>query len=308
MPGDPQMCAFCARPKAQVRNLIAGDALGTFSVGICEACVGQSYDLLVQSGAIAAKPAPAAAPPAAAPAMDAASALRASIRAMPRSVDVKALHALAQAGMTLAAGNAAQLRILAYDLGNAMDFEDALMVRGAIAPFERLVADSLAETAYHSRIGNAREGFAVVERVLKGPLASKITPGEAAALGMGKMYAQLGATPWDNDVRAVEAELTALTPKLPTLGLDANFVRALQNQVVHIRARAAMTQHRDADAIRMLTQQLVERELDLEALVLLVEAYVRTGDHASAARAREKAMKHIPVNSAYAARLGAAGR
>lgn len=305
---DPQLCAFCARPKAQVRNLIAGDGLGHTSVGICERCVEASYDMLVKSGALAARAAPAAAPAAAATPTDAAGSLRASIRAMPRSVDVAALRHLASAGIELARGDAASLRILSYDLGNAMAFEEALRVRGSIATFERTVSDSLAEAAYHTRIGDAREGVAVIERLTRGPLASKMTPAEQAGASMARIYAQLEALPWDNDVRAILAELEALVPRLPTIGLDAGYLRALENQAVHIRARAAMIQRRDADAIAMLTAQLAVRELDLEALALLIEAYERIGDRASAARAREKVMKHIPVGSAYARRVAASVR
>lgn len=301
MASDPQVCAFCARPKAQVKNLIAGDGLGHTSVGICESCVGTSYDMLVQSGALVAKPV-------AAPAMDAASAIRAAIRAVPRSADIKALRNLGAAGIELAHGDAAQLRILAYDLGNAMAFEEALTVRAGIATFERNVADSLAESAYQTRVGNPREGLAVLDRLGKGPLASKVTPAEAAGVSMARMYAQLAALPWDNDVRAIESELGALVPRLATVGLDANFQRALENQAVHIRARAAMAQHRDAEAVSQLTAQLAVRELDIEALALLIEAYERTGDRTSASRAREKAMKHIPVNSAYAKRVSSSGR
>jgi hypothetical protein len=298
---DPQVCAFCARPKAQVRNLIAGDGLGHTSVGICEACVGTSYDMLVKSGTLAAKPAPVKD-------LDAASAIRNAVRAMPRKVDVSALANLATAGIALAAGNAAQLRSLAYDLGNAMAFEEALRVRAGVAAFERNVADSLAEAAYQTRIGNPREGVAVLERLAKGPLASAATPAENAGASMARMYARLAALPWDNDVNAILAELTALEPKLPTIGLDASFLRALLNQATHIRARAAMALHRDAEAVRILTAQLAVRELDIEALALVIEAYEKTGDRASAARAREKAMLHVPANSAYARRIGASGR
>jgi hypothetical protein len=299
---DPQVCAFCARPRSQVKNLVAGDGLGHASVGICESCVSTSYDILVERGALA--PEPAAAPAS----MDASSAIRAAVRAVPRSADVKVFHDLASAGIGLAGGDAATLRILAYDLGNAMAFEEAIRVRAGIASFERNVADALSEAAYQTRIANPREGVAVLDRLGKGPLASKVTPAEGAGVSMARMYAQLGALPWDNDVRAIETELETLVPRLPNLGLDANFLRALQNQAVHIRARAAMAQHRDRDAVAQLTAQLAERELDIEALVLVVEAYERTGDRTSAARAREKASKHMPVNSAYAKRLSASGR
>jgi len=299
MAGNPELCAFCGLPKAQVRNLIAGDALQGISVGICERCVDQSFDILVKSGAIAAK----AAPP---KELDAASAIRNAVRAMPRSVDVSALRDLASAGIALAAGNAASLRILAYDLGNAMAFEEALRVRTGIAAFERTVSDSLADSAYQTRIGNPREGLAILDRLGKSAQASTTSDQDRTAASMGRMYAQLAALPWDNDVRAIEAELAALSPRLPTLIPDATYRRALENQVVHIRARAAMALHRDADAVRHLTEQLAVRELDIEALALLIEAYERTGDHVSAQRAREKAMKHVPVNSAYAKRIGSA--
>jgi hypothetical protein len=294
--GDPHVCAFCALPKAQVRNLIAGDGLAGVSVGICERCVGTSYDLLVKNGTLAAKPA-------APKDLDAGSAIRNAVRTMPRSIDVKALASLASAGIELAAGNAAALRSLAYELGNAMAFEEALRVRAGVAAFERTAGDALAESAYHTRIGNAREGVAVLDRLSKGPLAAGMTPTETTTASMARMYAQLTALPWDNDVRAIESELATLAPKLDTLGLDPTFSRALQNQVVHIRARAAMALHREAEAIRILSEQLAVRELDLEALALLIEATEKTGDRGSAARAREKALKHIPVNSAYAKRV-----
>lgn len=303
---DPQVCAFCGRVKHQVKNLIAGDALAATvgSVGICENCVGQSFDILVESGALAPRRAPAPASAPAAP-MDAAGAIRAAVRAMPRSVDVRALHDLATAGIELAAGNAAALRILAYDLGNAMAFEEALRVRAGIAAFERSVSDSLADAAYLTRIGNAQEGLAVLDRLARGPLSTKATAGESAGASLSRMYAQLALSPWDHDVRTVQAELETLATRLATIGLEATYLRALENQVVHIRARAAMAMRRDVDAIHVLTQQLAVRELDIEALALLVEVYERTGDRASAARARDKAMAHIPKNSAYAKRIAA---
>jgi hypothetical protein len=297
--GDPTVCAFCARPKAQVRNLIAGDGLAGMSVGICEACVEHSYDILAESGAITRKPAPA--PAAQEP--DAATAIRIAIRKLPRSVDVSALRALATAGIDLAAGNAAQLRLLAWDLGNAMAFEESLLARAAIASFERNVADSLAEAAFQTRIGNGREGVAVLDRLSRGPLAAKMTPAETAAATMHRMYAQLGAAPWDNDVRQIEGEVAALEPKLGTMSLDASYLRALQNEAVHVRARAKLALRHDAEAVQVLSAHLAVRELDLEALALLVEAYERIGDRASAARAREKALPYVPKNAAYAKRF-----
>lgn len=302
---DPPLCAFCGRTRAQVRNLVAGDALGATPVGICEGCVGQSYDMLVKSGALAAKTAPAPAPAAAPAQLDAAGAIRQAIRSMPRSVDVKALRDLTTAGLELAQGNAAQLRILSYDLGNAMAFEEALRARAGVAAFERNVADSLAEAAYLLRLGRDAECIGVLDALASGPLAGKVTPGENVGATMSRLYSRLGGAPWENEVRAVLAELDAIAPRLHSVGLDAGFVRALENQVVHVRARAAMVMHRDQEAIRVLTQQLAVRELDLEALALLVEAYRRVGDPTSAARAQEKAMAHIPKNSAYAMRLAA---
>jgi len=298
--GDPRVCAFCARPKAQVRNLIAGDGMAGISVGICESCVSSSFDILVKSGALAVKTAP---PAAAAPVTDAPTSIRTAVRTAPRSLDISVLRDLAHAGVAVAAGNAAQLRSLAYELGNAMAFELALEVRTHIAAFERTVADSLADATYHTRIGLARQGVAELDRLSKGPLAQKMTPTERLAAQIAGMEAQLAALSWDNDLRAMEAELTRMTPTLSTVVTDAGYLRGLQNQVVHVRARGATALHDDAGALRILVEHLAVRELDLEALALAVDLYERKGDRASAARAREKAMKYIHVGSAYAKRL-----
>ncbi len=108
--GNPQVCAFCARQKAQVRNLIAGDGLGHISVGICETCVGQSFDMLVASGALAPRTAAAPAATAAAdPAMDAAIAILSAQLAV-HELDLEALALLIEAyertGNRAAAGQA----------------------------------------------------------------------------------------------------------------------------------------------------------------------------------------------------------
>jgi hypothetical protein len=286
-------CALCGLPAARVARLVAGDR-----AAVCDGCVVQAHAMLVSDGAIAAPAPPPQGPQAA---------LRSTIAALPRDTDIAIYHQLAAIGVSLANGEAAQLRILGFELMSKYAVEHALEAWARIAPFERLVQDDIADATGRLLLGDPRGALAALDGLVRGPRAAAMTPAHRSTEVLLRASARVMASSLgEADLRAADAELAALGPRFATLVTDARYANWLVHETLRVRARIALARRDAPAALALLVPHLAAQHNDAAALGIAADAYQRSGDYASSEAARAKALARVPRGGRYAERV--AGR
>lgn len=278
-------CSFCGKSRREVKKLVAGPG-----VTICDECVALCVEI------VGAGPG--------APAGGARDLVLSAIAALPRPTPARALRALTSAAIELAGEDPYALRLAAHAASQRLDLESALEAYARIPPAERSAADALASAAFLTRLGRPRDALDVL-----GALAGRtdVTPEREVARAIAHASARLAAEPLgDDEVREIEGELNRARLALSSLAIDDTYRRALQNDLVHARARVALALGQRVAAESLLREHLIDRPGDAEALALLAEVHERTGEAEHAAIARTKALELVPEGGGYAARI--AGR